>query len=235
MSVALANALRKGCFAYMNEEKAHNVHRADRMERQITSYCQDVATADELVTVAKQTTRGGKCVDALSNAMKSRTSTSKLLEWGGKAANFASKAVNPILCVASLSRALSAEDKKSAGIQEAGAMLGMFAFEGVAKSAMGLAPVKNKFYNAVAGKLVNGLKATKLINKLPNNKFTAILKGLAFVAASCIGFSAGHGVGKLITKNTTEKDFQMKKMMKEQEQLAQLTAAQQGTKTNVLG
>lgn len=73
-----------------------------------------------------------------------------------------------------------------------------------------------------------------MISKLPNNKYTGILKGIAFVAASCAGFGLGHDIGKAITKNTTEKDFQLKKLQMEQAQIAKLTAAQNGTKADIV-
>ena len=53
MTVALSNAVRKAWFAYTNNEKGQNLARADRMERKITSYCQDIGVAGDLVSVAK--------------------------------------------------------------------------------------------------------------------------------------------------------------------------------------
>ena len=214
MTVALSNAVRKAWFAYTNNEKGQNLARADRMERKITSYCQDVGVAGDLVSVAKDSTRGAQCFNSL-----------------------AATAVNPILCVASLSRALSEEDKKSAMIQESGAMLGMFLFEGVTKQALGLTKdtgLWSKFCAKIAAPLTKAVKSTGFIAKLPNNKYTAILKGLTFIAASCTGFALGKSFGKSITKNTTEKDFQMKKLLLEQQQLAKLTAPQDGMKANAV-
>lgn len=237
MTVALSNAVRKAWFAYTNNEKGQNLARADRMERKITSYCQDVGVAGDLVSVAKDSTRGAQCFNSLAATMKTTEASSKLLEYTGKAVNLAGKAVNPILCVASLSRAWSEEDKKSAMIQESGAMLGMFLFEGVTKQALGLTKdtgLWSKFCAKIAAPLTKAVKSTGFIAKLPNNKYTAILKGLTFIAASCTGFALGKSFGKSITKNTTEKDFQMKKLLLEQQQLAKLTAPQDGIKANAV-
>ncbi len=234
MSEAIANAVRRMWFSFTNNDKAHNAMRADCKERQAVSIFQVAGASNDLVTAAKGTEKGAQYVNALTDTLKASEKASKLLEWTGKGVNLASKAVNPVLCLASLDRAFSAKDKKSALIQEGGAMLGMFAFEGVAKSALKLAPVNNTIYNGVAKWLVNGLKSTGLLSKLPNNKYTAILKGLAFVAASCIGFGLGKSTGKLITKHTTEKDFQMKKMLLEQQQIAKLTAPKDGLKANLI-
>lgn len=238
MSIALANAFRKSWFAYTNNEKGHNLTRADRVERQVTSYCQDLGAAGDLVSAVKGTQKGAKCLNTLAATIKTTDSTSKLFEYAGKAVNIAGKAVNPILCVASVARALSEDDKKSAFIQEAGAMGGMFLFEGITKSALNLTKKDTsfigKFYNGIAKHITKGLKSTGLISKLPNNKYTAILKGLVFVGASCAGFALGRQAGKLVTKNTTEKEFQAKKLLAEQEQLAKLTEAQNGKNTNIV-
>lgn len=229
MVVALANTLRKGFFAYTNNEKANNVARADRMERRITSYCQDIGAADDAIRLVGQTTKGSRCVDALTNTMKASEPTSKLLEGASFIAKWASKLVNPILCVASVSRALSEEDKKSALIKEAGAMGGMFLFEGVAKAATGIAST-NKVYHTIA----NGLKLTKLMNKLPNNKYTGILKAAIFVGMSCAGFALGGKACKAIADKTTAKDFQEKKMLAEQAKIKELTAPKNGLNTNMV-
>lgn len=237
MTVALANALRKGWFAYTNNEKGQNLSRADHLERKVTSYCQDVGAAGDFVNVAKGTTKGARCFNTLAATMKATETSSKLFEYTGKAVNFAGQAVNPILCVASAARALSEEDKKSAIIQEFGAMTGMFLFEGVTKQALSLSKDSSmwgKFCGGIAQNITKVAKATGLISKLPNNKYTGILKAITFIAASCAGFSFGRSVGKAITKNTTEKDFQLKKLQMEQEQIAKLTAQQNGTKANVI-
>ena len=132
---------------------------------------------------------------------------------------------------------LSEEDKKSAIIQEFGAMSGMFLFEGVTKQALALSKdtsMWGKFCGGIAKNITKAVKATGLISKLPNNKYTGILKGITFVAASCAGFGLGHDIGKVITKNTTEKDFQLKRLQMEQAQIAKLTAAQNGTKADIV-
>ncbi len=240
MTVALANALRKGWFAYTNGEKGNNFTRADRLERKVTSYCQDISTADETIKVVRETTKGSKYVDALSRTLNSSKNTSKLLDWTCKGAEFASKAVNPLLCVAAGARVLNAEDKKSAAIQELLAMGGMFAVEGAIKSNLGLNGkaaqyVNNKFLLNLGTKAKTFLATTKFLNKIPTNRLTGIVKAAIFVIGSCTGFAAGQKLGKLITKNTTEKDFQAKKMMKEQAQLAELLKAQNTAKTNIVG
>ncbi len=211
MTVALANALRKGWFAYTNGEKGNNYTRADRLERKITSYCQDVTTANDTLKVVRETTRGSKYVDALSKTLNSSKNTSKLLEWTSKGANLAGKLVNPLLCVAAGARVLNEEDKKSSFIQEGAAMLGMFGIEGVIKSNLGLngKPAKyvnNRFLRNIANNTKTFLATTKFLNKIPTNRLTGILKAAIFVIGSCTGFALGQKAGKLITKNTTEKE-----------------------------
>ena len=235
MTVALANALRKGWFAYTNSEKGNNYTRADRLERKVTSYCQDVTTANDTLKVVRETTRGSKYVDALSRTLNSSAKTSKMLEWASKGANIAGELVNPLLCVAAGARVLNAEDKKSSLIQESAAMAGMFAVEGVIKSNLGLngKPAKyinNKFLANLAKETKAFLATTKFLNKVPTNRLTGILKAAIFVVGSCTGFALGQKAGKLITKNTTEKDFQTKKMIKEQMQLNAILEKSNGVK-----
>ncbi len=240
MTVALANALRKGWFAFTNAEKGNNYTRADRLERKVTSYCQDISTADETIKVVKETTKGSKCVDALARTLNSSKKTSKLLDWSCKGAEFASKAVNPLLCVAAGARVLNAEDKKSSFIQEGLAMGAMFGVEGIIKSNLGLAGksakyVNNKFLLNLATKTKTFLATTKFLNKIPTNRLTGIIKAAIFVIGSCTAFAAGQKLGKVITKNTTEKDFQEKKLLKEQMQLAKLMEGQKTSTTNFVG
>ena len=239
MTVALANALRKGWFAYTNGEKGNNYTRADRLERKVTSYCQDIAAADEAIKVAKETTKGSRYVNALTNTLNSSKSTSKLLEWAGKGANFASKAVNPILCVASGARVLSAKDKKSALLQEAGAMGGMFLFEGIIKKNLGLngkpaAYVNNKVLSGAAKAIKTFAATNKFLKHIPTNRLTGILKAAIFVIGSCTGFALGGKLGKTVADNTTAKDFQMKKMMAEQAKINELNKSNAGQMTNVI-
>jgi len=138
MTVALANAVRKSWFAYTNNEKAHNMARADRAERKATSLCQEVAVVDDSIKVLKTTSRGSRCVNAITDAMKNTKSTSKLLDWMGVVAKWASKLVNPMLCVAGAARAWSKEDKLSGAVQEVGALGTMFVVEGLIKKNFGL-------------------------------------------------------------------------------------------------
>lgn len=240
MTVALANALRKGWFAYTNGEKGNNYTRADRLERKVTSYCQDISAADEAIKVAKETTKGSKYVDALSRTLNGSKSTSKLLEWAGKGAEYASKAVNPILCVASGARVLSSEDKKSALLREACAMGGMFFVEGIIKKNLGLngkpaAYVNNKVLSGAAKGIKTFLATNKFLKHIPTNRLTGILKAAIFVVGSCTGFGLGAKLGKTIADNTTAKDFQMKKMLAEQAKIQELNASNVGQKADVIG
>ncbi len=240
MTVALANALRKGWFAYTNNEKGNNYTRADRLERKITSYCQDIAATDEAIKVVKETTKGSQYVNALTNTLNASKSTSKLLEWAGKGANYASKAVNPILCVASGARVLAAEDKKSALLQEVGAMGGMFAIEGLIKHNLGLngkaaAYVNNKTLNGIAKGIKTFAATNKFLKHIPTNRLTGILKAAIFVIGSCTGFALGGKLGKTIADNTTAKDFQMKKMLAEQAKIKELNTSNLGQNKDIIG
>ena len=213
MTVALANAVRKSWFAYTNNEKAQNVARADRIERKATSLCQEVAVVDDSIKVLKTTSRGSRCVNAIADAMKNTKSTSKLLDWMGVVAKWASKLVNPMLCVAGAARAWSKEDKLSGTVQEVGALGTMFVVEGLIKKNFGLDGAKPTYKNnKILKGLVDGAKKfsknNKWLGKLPQGKLGAIAKAGIFVIGSITGFAVGEQLGKLVAKHTTEPYYQ---------------------------
>ena len=239
MSTAFADAIRKSMFAYMNNEKANNITRTDCSARRATSYCQDIGAAADSVRVVKGTVIGAKCTESISQAMKSTQTTSKLFDWGCKGAKIASKAVNPILTVASGIRVFSAEDKKTATIQEGLAMGSMFGVESLMKSTLGLDNrvgnyAKNKILNTSAKQIKFFISSNKWLSKLPTNKVTGCIKAVAFVVGSTLAFAAGKELGKMITSRTTEKSFEQNKLIKEKEQLTELLKSAPEAQTNLV-
>jgi len=239
MSTAIADAFRKMIFAGMNDAKAHNITRADRVERGIVAGCQTVGVVDDTIKFVGETQKGQAAINALSRTLNSTATTSKAFDVVSKGVYWAGKAVNPILCVAALSRALADEDKKSAFIEEFSAMGSMFLVEGAIKRSLGLGGktatyMNNKALSGAAKWGKNLLASIKWLNKVPTNRVTALIKGAIFVIGSCLAFSTGKEVAKHFTKNTTRKDFELAKMQKEQALIASLTASSNGTMANIV-
>ena len=96
-----------------------------------------------------------------------------------KAANFAAKNVNPLLCVAAGYRVATAKDKKKAVVREAVGMGTMFAVE------------------SQMNKYINMVKKTGWVSKISNPKLRMLAEaglGLAFVAGSVLSSTAGYKV-----------------------------------------
>ncbi len=216
MTVILANALRKGFFAYTNNEKGHNASRSDRTERAAVSNLQTFSAASETVDLAKGTKVGANLADTL----KSTKTTSKLFKYVSKAANLASDLVNPLLIVASGARVYSADDKKSSAIQEGSAMGAMFLAEGQVKKLLGLKKGSVPTYtnSKVLTNIAEGIKKfctnNKVLSKLPTNKITGVIKAISFVAASCTAFAVGGDIGKYVADNTTARSYQKEQLAK---------------------
>lgn len=127
-----------------------------------------------------------------------------VLGTSAKGMQYASKAVNPLLCAAAGYRVVTDEDWQSAAVEETCAMGGMFLAERGAKI------IKSPICNDV--KIINSLNNGKLktllaekaeaFNKISNRKlkFAAIIASeILFVCASVLAFGAGKEIGKKIT------------------------------------
>lgn len=235
--MSVATLFSRSVFSGLNYDKAHNVARTDRLERGIVSGCQGVCATGDAIKLIGETTKGSQAINLVSQTLNSTKATSKLLDVASVGLNWAGKIVNPILCVAAVSRAAAAEDKKSASIEEFGAMGTMFLVENKIKKSLGLGKepatyVNNKTLNGLAKWGKGLLTSTKWLNKLPTNKLTGMIKGVIFIAGSCLAFAAGKKAGKFVADNSTAKDFELKKLQKEHAELLQLLAAQNANQSN---
>lgn len=96
-----------------------------------------------------------------------------------KAANFAAKNVNPLLCVAAGYRVATAKDKKKAVVREAVGMSTMFAVEKQMNNYIKMA------------------KTTGWVSKIPNKNLKMLAEaglGIAFVVGSVLSSTAGYKV-----------------------------------------
>lgn len=223
VGVSLANILRQGFFAYTNNEKGHTITRADRNVREVVSDCQSASLTGKVAKVVGENTKVGRSVaEVLSGTAK----TGIAFKYLSKGLNFASDAVNPLLVVASAARVYSADDKKSALIQEGMAMTAMFSAEGFVKSIFGLTgktPTlqNHKLLSKFASKVTKFCETNKVLSHLPQGKLKGVIKAATFIAASCSAFAAGSGVGKYIADNTTARAYQKEQLEKAKAQYAQ--------------
>lgn len=121
-----------------------------------------------------------------------------------KVTNFASKAVNPLLCVASGIRVLNDDDQYSALVEETAAMGTMFASEKLYKTLVANPVTQNdiktttKWAGEIAETLSDFSKNLKGKNKYLG-KALCIAADLGLVAVSIASFDLGKKVGKKLT------------------------------------
>lgn len=123
-----------------------------------------------------------------------------------KVTSVASKAVNPLLCVASGMRVLNDEDQYAALIEETCAMGTMFAGEKLFKTLV-VNPVSGKEVKAsteLAGKIASSIQdATKNLSG-GKKKLLAIAADVALVGVSIFAFDTGKKVGKMLSGRDKE-------------------------------
>lgn len=214
MVAGIANPLRMGIFSIMNNEKAHDSLRADTKERGLVSILQMKNSASEAMELAHgHNGRVANCLNGMSNSIKEARATSRVFDGVCKGVNVVSDWVNPILIVASGARVYNADDKQSALLKEAGAMSCMFAAENFTKKMLGLnkgstAQYKNyKFLSDIADGVKKFCENTKYLKNIPSSRIGGVLKGLAFIVASCTGFEVGSRIGSAIADKTTAKTY----------------------------
>ena len=124
-----------------------------------------------------------------------------------KVTGFASKAVNPLLCVASGIRVLKDDDQYAALVEESCAMGAMFASEKLFKNLIAnpLTGKEVKTTSKWAKKLTDSLfDLTKNVQGGGKKKLIAIAADIALVGVSILTFDAGKKIGKMLTGRDEE-------------------------------
>lgn len=134
----------------------------------------------------------GKSAKSAADALKIASKNEKLLEYAGKVVNFASKNVNPLICVSAGYRVLTADDTQTALIQNATGLGAMFGVEHLMKKHLDDIP-KMKCMQGVSKKVMEFATKHKMEGKLP-----AIIHGVAFVVGSCTAYSLGDKFGTMV-------------------------------------
>ncbi|MBO8429839.1 hypothetical protein IAC76_00490 [Spirochaetes bacterium] len=182
-----------GIFCWRNIKKVENGETA----RGSVAFAQGAKMAQAAAqyndTVAKTAHNASSIFNNLSPAGK------KAVDYTGKAVKWATKNVNPLICISSGIKVATSDDKIGTGISEAGALAGMFAGEGLMKLH------QNKIFNEKnITTLANAMKGKKGLNSISKymlksgnaGKIAAILKGVAFVSASIASYSIGQKIAE---------------------------------------
>lgn len=165
----MCNGIASTIFMFRNIGKVENgdIGRVPVAGAQCVNIFNEVAKYNK--TVAKGT-------EAASNAFRSLAESSKVADYALKGVNWATKHINPLICVSGVVKvARTKDDKTSAAIEEASALGTMMAGEKCAK--------------AILPKLIKC-----------GGKTGAIAKGLLFVGASMGSYSVGEKLGKDLAK-----------------------------------
>ena len=155
-----------------------------------------------------------KAVNAIETTAKNKEVVglgAKTLHYTAGVVDFASKWVNPLLCVSGGVKVAMADDKKSETIKQTSALGTMFLFEATGKRFF-MEPVRKQFAKTALGKKSWVSKLLKQMDRLDNFHKTAgkssnwvkygipILKGLAYVGMSITGYSVGAVAGNKINE-----------------------------------
>ena len=141
----------------------------------------------------------GKSARTASQALTKAAKSEHLWNVAGKAVNFASEHINPLICVSAGIDVLMAEDKEEALVTNTAALASMFTVEKLMKKHLDEV-TKIKGIDKIAQKIVKFAKTHKYAGKLP-----AIIQGAAFVAGSITAYNIGEKFGKLLLgKKSTE-------------------------------
>lgn len=182
----MSNIVSSAIFCARNVDKAEEQGKTARwavaagQAKKVTDY---VTTLDNKVGKTTKT-----AVESLHKAAKSE----KLLEAAGKAVDFASKNINPLICVSSGIDVLTSDDKEAALVTNAAALGSMFTVEKLMKEHMDDLP-KMDWLKGITAKVEKFAKANHCEKGLPK-----IIHGVAFVIGSCTAYSAGENFGKLL-------------------------------------
>ena len=187
--------LPRGIFFYRNYKKATDDTENGEKARGTVAFAQGAKIVDGVI---KYTDKPGKVGTKALNIFNEYAKQYKAIDYAGKAVNWATHNVNPLICISGGIKVLNSDDKVHTGITQVGALSGMFLGEGLMKLHMGkvineqnILKLANKF------KDTKGLKnITQYILKSGNsNKLASIIKGLLFVSGSITSYNLGEKLG----------------------------------------
>lgn len=188
----MSNVISSAIFCVRNVDK---VEKQGKVGRSAVAVGQGKKVFDYVATLDNEV---GKTAKTAVDALKTYSQKEKLLSYAGKAVDFASKNVNPLICVSSGIDVLMADDKDTAIIKNTAALGSMFAAENLMKKHLDDIP-KMKSMEKTAQRVMKFATKHKMEGKLP-----AIIHGVAFVVGSCVAYSAGEKFGTLVAKKVKD-------------------------------
>lgn len=195
----MSNVISSAIFCARNVDKAE---RQDKVGRWAVAVGQGKKVFDYVRTLDNDLGKGAN--EAYKN-ITMVSEKSKALQGLGKAVDFASKKVNPLICVSSGIDILRAKDKEEAFVENGAALMGMFGVEALMKKHMDEKLTEKCLEKASK---IKGLEnaAENFAKFTGKNKFTkaipAMIYGTAFVIGSCTGYNVGQKFGKLLLNET---------------------------------
>lgn len=203
MADALALAVRSGIFGVRNTQKEY---REPVVFGQAARVVENVSKLDSAL---------GKETQAAIEAFRVAANGSKVLEYTGKAAKLASTYINPLICASAVVKVAKAnpEERDAVLVTNAAALGSMFAVEKLMKNHLDktIDSVKEDVLK-MQSKSETVEKVVKFLQKVGKGKLTPIIKGVAFVAGSCLAYSAGEGFGKLLMGDKAQKETKAKEL-----------------------
>lgn len=194
----MSNIISSAIFCARNVDKAEN---QDKVGRWAVAVGQAKKVTDYVTTLDNCVGRDSK---AAADAIKSYAKEEKIFKYAGKAANFASKNINPLICVSSGIDILKADDKETALISNAAALGTMFAVEKQMKKHLSNIPkTKSETIQNISKNVMKFAEKYKCTKTLP-----AILHGTAFVVGSCAAYGGGEKFGTLVAGKITGREKQ---------------------------
>ena len=190
----MGNVISSAIFCARSVDKAEN---NGQFGRWAVAAGQAKKVADYVVTLDNSI---GKTTHTAVKALETASKGEKLLQYGGKALNFAAEHVNPLICVSSGIDVLMADDKESALIKNVCGLGAMFAVENTMKNHLDDV-VKIKGIDKIAKKIMEFAKIHKCEKGLP-----AIVHGAAFVLGSCTAYNIGNKFGTLLANKVKSKE-----------------------------
>lgn len=203
----MSNVVSSVIFCAKNVDKAENQDKVGRwavavgQAKKIFDY---VSELDNTI---------GDDAKAASEALKDFSKNKPVVKYAEKAVNFASKNVNPLICLSSGIDVLNAKDKETAAITNVAALSTMFAVENQMKKHLDDIP-KLKVVQKYFEKFKHSEVGRKVINDVEkyakNNKWTkgvpALIHGTAFVVGSCTAYNIGDKFGTLVAPKITGRE-----------------------------
>ena len=172
--------------------------------------------AAEDLTKTAHITSASDSINAMSNAFKGFTESSKFFKLFSKVLNFASDNVNPLICAAGAIKVLGSDDKADAASREILGLGTMFGFEYAAKRILGM-PYKalhldgtsemvarealyhkNPFIEKQVKAFEDYCSTAKLFKKISLASVPGALKGIFFVIASITGYKLGGKIASCL-------------------------------------